>query len=71
MLHNYKYKIHKAFLSSLRKGICVTVKETCVTVKETCVTIRKFWFIITTTNINLKHEVEHSTFNRAQKHSGC
>jgi len=26
---------------------------------------------ITITDINQKHEVEYSTFNRAQKHSGC
>jgi hypothetical protein len=62
MLYNYKDNIHKTFLKSCRKGIFVTVKKTCVTVNT-------FWFMITTTNINQKHEVEYNTFNRAQKHS--
>ena len=29
------------------------------------------YILVTTTNINQKHEVEYNTFNRAQKHSWC
>ena len=57
MLYNYKYNIHKTFLSLWRNGKFVTVKT--------------FWFKITTTNINQIHEVEYSTFNGAQSHSWC
>ena len=64
MLYDYKYNIHKTFLSSWRKGKFVTVKKKYVTVKT-------FWFIITTTNINQMHEIEYSAFNGAQSHSWC